>query len=201
MKKEKLRNTSRLLIIVDVINGFLTTGVLHDKYINRITPHIIKLLKNEFINEDDLVIFGNDAHTENAVEFKRFGNTKHAVKDTYEAEVVDSLKPFVEGAWVINKNSTSLYVTDEFRDALGEMDSLKEVVIVGDCTDMCVMDLALPLMKHFEERDREVRIVAPTDHTETFENEDHERDEWNYIARRVMNQAGIETPKEYVKRM
>lgn len=200
MEKEKLKKVKRLLIVVDMINGFITEGVLHDAYIDTITPEIARLLQEEFVEETDEVLFANDEHDENAVEFDRFGKTKHAVKGTYEAEIIDKLKPLAQGKWKIGKNSTSLYVKEEFRNALNEMEELEEIVIVGCCTDQCIMNLAIPLKNHFEEQNKRVRIVAPINATETFEIPGHKRGEWNHWARKFTNQAGIETPKTYVKR-
>ena len=94
-KIKKLEVYEGMLIIVDMVNGFVEEGVLHDKQIKKIIPRQIELIK-EAHAKGNLIIFIKDTHEENAVEFKRFGNTKHCVRGTKEAEVVDELKPFEE---------------------------------------------------------------------------------------------------------
>ena len=107
-KIKKLEVYESMLIIVDMVNGFVEEGSLHDKKIGRIIPRQIELIK-EAHAKGSLVIFVKDAHNEDAVEFRRFGNTKHCVKGTKEAELVGKLKPFEEmdDTISVEKNSTS----------------------------------------------------------------------------------------------
>ena len=92
-KVKDLKVYEGMLIVVDMVNGFVEEGVLHDKNIKRIIPRQIELIK-EAHDKGYIVVFVKDTHDEDAVEFRRFGNTKHCVRGTKEAEVVDELKPF-----------------------------------------------------------------------------------------------------------
>ena len=104
---KNLRVYEKSLIVVDMVNGFVREGVLHDDKIADVIPSQVKLIK-EYLKDEQLVIFIKDTHEEDAVEFKRFGNTKHCVKGTTEAELVDELKVFeeLENVISIEKNST-----------------------------------------------------------------------------------------------
>ena len=104
---KNLRVYEKALIVVDMVNGFVREGVLHDDKIADVIPSQVKLIK-EYLKDEQLVIFIKDTHEEDAVEFKRFGNTKHCVKGTTEAELVDELKVFeeLENVISIEKNST-----------------------------------------------------------------------------------------------
>ena len=70
---------NRLLVIIDMVNGFVKEGALADKEINNITPNIIKLI-NEFVkNKDDIISF-QEGHNQNSKEFQSF--PKHCVLGT-----------------------------------------------------------------------------------------------------------------------
>ncbi|UKI57746.1 MAG: cysteine hydrolase [Clostridium sp.] len=71
------------------------------------------------------------------------------------------------------------------------MKSLKEVVITGCCTDICVMNLAIPLVNYFDEHDRDVKVRVPQNAVETFDSETHDRHEYNRVALRLMKNQGI----------
>lgn len=192
----------RLLVVTDVQRGFIENGMtLADNYIAHIIPGVIELIK-DFQNEDDQILFLLDTHTRNAAEFRRkVGKLPpHCIEGTEEAEIMPELKPYAEGKWILRKNNTMIYTVPEYRDSLDEMENLQEVIVVGDCTDLCVFDGALPTKKHFEQNDRLVDVIVPTDFVETFEIPSHNRKEKTNMAVNLLNQAGIETPKVYAKR-
>ena len=81
---EQIKNLEvykKCLIVVDMVNGFVREGVLHDERIARIIPNQVELIKKNQ-EERELTIFIKDTHDVDAVEFKRFGNTKHCVRGT-----------------------------------------------------------------------------------------------------------------------
>ena len=45
MKIKDFKMYKKCLIVVDMVNGFVREGVLHDKEIERIIPNQIKLIK------------------------------------------------------------------------------------------------------------------------------------------------------------
>ena len=62
MKIDHLKMYQGCLIVVDMVNGFVREGVLHDEDIARIIPRQIELIK-EFEAEGKLIIFIKDTHT------------------------------------------------------------------------------------------------------------------------------------------
>ena len=84
------------LFVVDMINGFIKEGAMHDEKIMSIVPAIIELCR---AHEDRYFI--QDTHEKDAIEFKSF--PLHCVKDTSESEIIDELKPYVKET--IQKNS------------------------------------------------------------------------------------------------
>ena len=74
---------------------------------------------------------------------------------------------------------------------ISKRQSLEEVVITGCCTDICVMNLAIPLVNYFDEQNKDVTVRVPQNTVETFNSEVHDRREYNSIALRLMKNQGI----------
>ena len=178
------------LIVVDMVNGFVNEGVLHDKNIRKIVPRQLELLE-EAEKKGSLIILVNDAHNKNATEFKRFGNTTHCIQGTSEAELIDELKPFEQKDNVITveKNSTSLMESPEFREIVRQAENLKEVNFVGCCTDICVFNGAMGLANYYDQWNRDVTINVHEDAIATYSEED--RGEYVQSAKLLMKQQGI----------
>ncbi|HIT23217.1 MAG TPA: cysteine hydrolase [Candidatus Faecimonas intestinavium] len=178
------------LIVVDMVNGFVNEGVLHDKNIKKIVPRQLELLE-EAEKKGSLIILVKDTHNKNATEFKRFGNTTHCIQGTSEAELIDELKPFEQKDNVITveKNSTSLMESPEFREIVRQAENLKEVNFVGCCTDICVFNGAMGLANYYDEWNRDVTINVHEDAIATYSED--EREEYVQSAKLLMKQQGI----------
>lgn len=178
------------LIVVDMVNGFVNEGVLHDKNIRKIVPRQLELLE-EAEKKGSLIILVKDTHNKNATEFKRFGNTTHCIQGTSEAELIDELKPFEQKDNVITveKNSTSLMESPEFREIVRQAENLKEVNFVGCCTDICVFNGAMGLANYYDQWNRDVTINVHEDAIATYSED--EREEYVQSAKLLMKQQGI----------
>ncbi len=186
-----LTKIKKILINVDMVNGFVNTGAMHDEYINHIIPMQVKLMKEYEEDSSSLNIIIKDTHKENCREFKRY--PVHCVENTFESELVDELKPFEnDNSVVFEKNSTSSIYANGFLGLIDSLISLEEVIIVGCCTDICILNLAIPLQNYFDQVDRDVKITVPEDGVETYDAPNHPRDEYNEIAFKLMRQAGIQ---------
>lgn len=189
-KVKNLKVYKGMLIVVDMVNGFVEEGVLHDKNIKRIIPRQIELIK-EAHDKGYIVVFVKDTHDEDAVEFRRFGNTKHCVRGTKEAEVVDELKPFekMDDTISIEKNSTSFMEAPDFREVVGKAVNVKQVELVGCCTDICDFNGIMDLANYFDQWNREVDITVHEDAIATYNEET--RGEYVKAAKLLMKQQGI----------
>lgn len=192
MKERK--NLKKALIVVDMVNGFIREGNMKDLGIEKIIPEN-KRLAEDFIKEDEGLIFIKDSHDENSVEFKKF--PRHCVKGTSEACLVDELIEYEKKALVYEKNSTSAIFAPQFMDDISKMENLEEVVITGCCTDICVSNLAIPLQNYFDETNKEVEIIVPKNAVETYNAPYHDKDLYNDMAFKLMGQAGIKLVKKY----
>jgi nicotinamidase-related amidase len=78
-----------------------------------------------------------------------------------------------------------------FMNDIDKMKQLRKVIVTGCCTDICVLNLAIPLINYFDEIDREVEVVVKEDAIETYDAPYHNRDEYNEMALKLMKQAGV----------
>lgn len=194
MEKERLKQIKNLLLVVDMLNGFVRDGKMADSFIARIIPEQLRLIKM-FIGAKDGVAFIKDNHELGCREFERY--PEHCVIGTTEANLVDELIPFEDKALVYKKNSTCAMFASEFMRDIEQMDNLKEVVVTGCCTDICVVNLAIPLQNYFDELNRGVNIIVPTNAVETYHSLTHNRDEYNDMAFKMLKQSGIQLVKKY----
>lgn len=184
-KREEL---TKLLVVVDMVNGFIKEGKMSDKDINHITPRI-KSLVESFLSDEEGVAFIKDTHEVNSTEFKKY--PPHCLKGTSESELISELSSYEQKSLSYEKNSTSTIFAKNFMRDIERMESLKEVIITGCCTDICVMNLAIPLVNYFDEENRDVRVLVPQNAVETFNSNIHNRDEYNSIALKLMKNQGI----------
>lgn len=193
MNKEKLKKAKDLLIVVDMVNGFVRKGEMASQNVEHIIPKIEKLV-NEYLKDDEIVAFIKDTHDMDAREFKRY--PVHCVRGTEESELVDELKKYENMALVYEKNSTSAIFPNGLLDDIRKMDNLKRIVITGCCTDICVINLAIPLQCFLDQENKDIEIVVPQDSVETYDAPSHNAEEWNEMAFKFMNQAGIKLVKK-----
>ena len=193
-RKENLEIIKKGLIIVDMINGFVKEGVLADSNISGIIPEI-ESLALEYLEKGDKVIAFKDCHYENSPELNTF--PPHCMSGSEEVELVDELKRHEDKFIVFEKNSTSGLFVPEFFYYIQGMKNLTELVITGCCTDICILNLAIPLKNFFNQVNRNVEIIVPENAVDTYNiPEVHEKDEWNDMAFRFMKQTGVQVVKK-----
>ena len=125
MKKVKdLKVYEGMLIVVDMVNGFVKYGALHDEEIGKVVPRQIEIIK-EALNDGDLIVFVKDTHEISSVEHKRFGGALHCVRGTGEEEVIDELKEYVDkdNTLTVRKNSTSFMEAPKFREIVNDAEN------------------------------------------------------------------------------
>lgn len=191
---KKLSETKKLLVIVDMINGFIKDGKMADPKIGDIIPNI-EALAQKIIEEGEKIVFIKDAHTASSTEMKKF--PEHCYEGTSESEVVDELKPYELLSVSFNKNSTCARESKPFMNYLKRLKALREIILVGCCTDICVLNLALALVNYFDEHNIEIKITVVMNCTQTFDSPLHSSDEYNEMSYKLMKQAGINVVKEY----
>lgn len=214
MKKDYIlfENVEELLIVVDMNNGFVKEGAMADPHIKHIIPEIMGLVEYFLDAPNAMVAYVNEKHKKESKEFKKF--PEHCIEGTEEAEYVDELKPYEPDCYIFGKNSTSGIFGPGFMkliEKLAKQPKFKKAIIVGCCTDICVLNLALPLVNFFDEIDVDVEIIVPENAVETYQikpnvyNEQgllieegiHDREEYTNMANKLMKQGGVQLVKKY----
>lgn len=165
-----------IVFVVDMINGFAKEGALSDKDILKIVPDIKKLLDNVHPS-----IFICDSHDLNSREFQAF--PLHCIKNTDESKVIDELKTYAKK--VIYKNSTNAFVSEGIQTFIkDELSSYQDIVIVGCCTDICIMQFALCMNTYLNQNElHDKRVIVPINMVETFHIPNtHDSMKWNEVA-------------------
>jgi nicotinamidase-related amidase len=158
------------VLSVDVINGFCYEGPLSSPRVAAIVPPIVQLLQRAHALGVPHFILTQDTHDEQAVEFGSFA--PHAVRGSAESETVDEFKalPFFEQFTVITKNSTSSNLGTQLPAWLEAHPGVNTFIVVGDCTDFCVYQLAMYLRLRANAQQRAAdRVILPANCVQTFD--------------------------------
>ncbi|MCM1330522.1 MAG: cysteine hydrolase [Ruminococcus sp.] len=181
------------MVIVDAVNGFIREGAMSSPRIEEIIPNIVELMKKCKAKSIPIAAFA-DCHGENCAEFESF--PPHCVKGTSEAEIVDEIK--AEGGYkLIEKNSTNGFHEQAFRDCL-EKNGKSRFIVVGDCTDICVLQFCLSLKTYFTQKNMRSEIIIPLNCVETYDAPYHEAGFMSLAAYKILKDSGIEFVSEII---
>lgn len=185
---KNLKLYERVLIVVDMVNGFVYNGPLHDIECSKIIPRQKEII-DDHLDNGDLVVFIKDTHTKDSTEFSRM--PIHCLENTDESELVPELRKYVgrDNVITINKNSTSFNETPEFRELITNLVNLKRVDEIGVCTDICDFNGIMGLANRLNQENRDVSIYVHEDAVATFN--ETERREYVEAAKLLMKQQGI----------
>ncbi len=178
----------KLLIIVDMVNGFVKEGALADKRINKIVPAIISKLEQAKREGAQIIAF-RDCHSKDDEEFKLF--PPHCIKGTKESELIDELKVYQKDMIDIEKNTTNGFNTPQMRKLLKD-NRYDDIEITGCCTDICVTSLAQSLMRYFSEEKIDTRVHISENCVDTFDNPEHKADAVNKNALISLEAIGVD---------
>lgn len=188
-------NTSELcdpiVFVVDMVVGFCEEGALADSQIVTVVPNQRRLMDTLMCRN----VFVCDSHPPVTREFQAY--PAHCVIGTREAEVIHELEPYIRK--IIHKNSTNTFMAPEFQEFLAsDLKNYKDIIIVGCCTDLCIMQFALSLQAYLNEHNLvEHRIIVPSDCVETYHIENvHDAYFWNDVALQNMAANGIQVVSE-----
>lgn len=154
----------KMIIIVDMLNDFIEpTGKLYcGEQARAIIPQIKERLERAR-QDGDMVVFLQDNHGPFDLEFNRF--PPHCIIGTSGAEIIDELRPNPDELVIPKMRYNGFYNTD--LDDLMPL-IVREVVVVGVCTNICVMDTVGELAN------RDMVVTVPRDCVADFDSEAHE---------------------------
>jgi nicotinamidase-related amidase len=129
-----------------------------------------------------------DCHRPGCAEFAAF--PEHCLDKSPESEMVDELKD-TGGYFLMKKNSTNGFHEREFIKGLTINPQISHFIVTGDCTDICVLQLALSIKTWFTAQNRISDIIVPVDCVETYDLPGHASDFMNIAAYKIMATCGI----------
>lgn len=155
---------TKALIIIDMLNDFIRKdGALYcGQTAKDIIPHIkARLDKNR--EENNLIIYLQDYHNQNDIEFDRF--PPHAIANTYGSKIISALIP-KKGDRIIKKRRYSgFYGT--ILDEILLVNKISVAEVVGVCTSICIMDTVGGLVN------RDIKTIVPRSCVADFDQEMH----------------------------
>jgi len=157
------------ILSVDMTNAFCREGNLASPRVAAIIPPIVQLFKTAWEHDIRHMVLLQDCHTPEAKEFGAFAS--HAICGTSEAEAVDEIKalPFFKQMEIIPKNSIHPAQETGFNAWLEQHSQMNTFVVVGDCTDICVYQLATHLRTRANARDLNWHVIVPQDCVQTYD--------------------------------
>lgn len=180
-----------VLLLVDLVKGFLSEGPLSDPAIQEIARPVRNL--TEVCRDAGIAAAAFvDCHCSDAAEFSAF--PPHCIEGTPEAELIPELAGLSLPCYP--KNSTNGFFCPDFQRDLIQHPQVRTFLVVGDCTDICVMQFCLTLKTYFNQKNQESRVVVPMEAVDTFHAPGHHRDYMNTAALKFLLGAGIEVVSE-----
>ena len=186
---EDLKNIKKLIIVVDMVKGFIEKGKLSSPSINRIVDRQIEILEEALKSGDTGIAFIRDAHSKSSIELKRYA--EHCLIGTEETEVIDRLKQFQEFSLEYFKNSTNLIFAPNIQRDLLSFKRLQVVELMGCLSEVCILNGAIGTRTFFDEYDKDVEVCVHEDAIDTFDAPSHNADEITNSALLHMKSNGI----------
>lgn len=137
-------------IIIDMQNDFITGSlgtVAAQNIVPKVDAKIIASKKDESIRTD--LIFTQDTHTENYLDTMegRKLPVPHCIKDTKGWQICNRLLPYTLGAVILEKPTFGC------TDLVAKAAPYDKLVLMGLCTDICVISNALLLKAYYPEKE------------------------------------------------
>lgn len=188
LESAPLNQKSTLLLHIDIVEGFLNFGALHSPRVAEIIDDVVSLNK-KLTNVTKAFVL--DEHPEDAEEFKAYPS--HCVIGTGESDLVQELVPFAKDRRLFKKNSTNIFHAPEFLVFLNEH-NFDTIILVGDVTDICILQAGLSIKTYFHEHQLPVRMILPINCVDTYQLDvaNHDADLMNLFTLYNLQMNGIE---------
>lgn len=177
-----------ILFIVDMNNGFAKSGALYSPRVEKLINPISKFAMFLKDNNCPIVAF-TDSHTPDSIELKSY--PCHCLHNDIESDIVDEIS-CIEGVHIVRKNSTNgFFALENFDYSIFD-----NIIIVGDCTDICIYQFATTLKAYFNHLNIDKNILVPVDLVDTYDIEGiHSANLMNLVFLNSMIQNGINVVK------
>lgn len=162
--------SSTAIFCADMTIGFCRKGPLASSAIDALTEPVVQLFRRAHAYGVREFVLVQDAHRSDATEFDAF--PPHCIRGTEEAETIPELRslPFAAGFTLIEKDSLHPSIATKLDAWLEEHADLRHAIVVGNCTDLCVYQLAMYLrLRANAIGGSEVDVVVPAACVATYD--------------------------------
>jgi nicotinamidase-related amidase len=169
--KEEIREPEKAAIFsADMIVGFCSQGNLASERIRKLIPPIVELFKKANWLGINKFVLVQDTHDPAAPEFDAWPS--HCVKGTKESETIPEIANlnFSNKYTIIPKNSLHPALNTKMDAWLEENSKLRDSIVVGNCTDLCVYNLAMHLRLRANAYNlKHQRVILPANCVDTYD--------------------------------
>jgi nicotinamidase-related amidase len=153
----------------DMVIGFCSQGSLASERIEGLVEPVVALFRLAYEHGIRNFVLVQDTHDKESPEFEAWPS--HCLSGTPESETVPELKslPFSNLYTIIPKNSLHPAIGTELEEWLQEHGT-REMIVVGDCTDLCTYQLAMHLrMRANAYNIKNARVIVPANGVQTYD--------------------------------
>lgn len=154
----------------DLINGFVHFGPLASPRVHGVVEPVVSLFQRGWEYGIRHFVLTQDTHDPETPEFNAY--PPHALRDDPESDTIPELAalPFSKHMTIIEKNSLGPAVETSFNDWWDEHLDINRAIVVGDCTDLCVYQLAMHLRMRANALNlQDFEVIVPVDTVQTFD--------------------------------
>ncbi|CEP82942.1 isochorismatase family cysteine hydrolase [Paraclostridium sordellii] len=178
-----------MLFIIDMNNGFAKKGALYSDRVEALINPITNLAKILEAKNCEIIAF-TDSHNKDSIELRSYPT--HCLENDYESKIVDEIST-IKNLKVIPKNSTNGFFCLEDKD----FKNIDNIIVVGDCTDICIYQFVVTLKAYFNQNNIDKNIIVPMNLVDTYHIDNiHNSEIMNVVFLNSMIQNGVEVIKE-----
>lgn len=169
MQANEIRPEDLAVLSADLVAGFCYQGALASPRIANIVEPSVKVFQTAHALGVRQFVLVQEYHTHDAPEFEQF--PPHCIRGTEEAATAEPLAalPFAGLFQIIHKNSLHPALNTDLDAWLDARSNVHTFIAVGDCTDLCLYQLAMHLKLSANARGRRVNVIVPADCVQTYD--------------------------------
>lgn len=188
-KINELDLSKTMLFIIDMNNGFAKKGALYSDRVEALISPITNLAKILEAKNCEIIAF-TDSHNKDSIELRSYPT--HCLENDYESKIVDEIST-IKNLKVIPKNSTNGFFCLEDKN----FKNIDNIIVVGDCTDICIYQFVVTLKAYFNQNNIDKNIIVPMNLVDTYHIDNiHNAEIMNIVFLNSMIQNGVEVIKE-----
>lgn len=188
-KINELDLSKTMLFIIDMNNGFAKKGALYSDRVKALISPITNLAKILEAKNCEIIAF-TDSHNKDSIELRSYPT--HCLENDYESKIVDEIST-IKNLKVIPKNSTNGFFCLEDKN----FKNIDNIIVVGDCTDICIYQFVVTLKAYFNQNNIDKNIIVPMNLVDTYHIDNiHNAEIMNIVFLNSMIQNGVEVIKE-----